>query len=299
MALGAPPPRRQDGGPPRARRVLVHEPRDNRLTGRPDRLAIEEPLEIRLDAPDGPSTLTVTMRTPGNDIELVAGWLLAEGLVERADDIDKISYCVDAALGGDQQFNVVTAGLRLPPQHGLQERLTLTSSSCVVRGTASIEALQSLGYPAIGEGPAMAVGVLTRLPDVLRAGQRTFEATGSVHGAALVDADGIPLVIREDVGRHNAVDKVVGWALLERHHPLVDAALVVSGRVSFEIVQKAARAGVGLIAAVSGPTSLAASLAEEVGITLVGFVREGTCVVYSHPQRVITGPTPQVAGTAG
>jgi FdhD protein len=134
------------------------------------------------------------------------------------------------------------------------------------------------------------------LPDILRAGQRTFEATGSVHGAALVDEGGVPLVIREDVGRHNAVDKAVGWALLERRHPLADTALVVSGRVSFEIVQKAARAGIGLIAAVSGPTSLAVSLAEEVGITLVGFVRAGTCVVYSHPRRVVTDQSTVTGG---
>jgi FdhD protein len=276
-------------GPARSRRVMVHVPEGEVLVGRPDQVAIEEPLEIRLEAPGqaDPSVLTVIMRTPGNDIELVAGWLLAEGVIDTADDVAKISYCVDAAIGGDQRFNVVTARLRRPARVSGRERTTATSSACGICGTASIDALRSIGLPPMAQGPRYSLSVLASLPEVLRAGQRTFEPTGSVHGVALVDDHGEPLAIREDVGRHNAVDKAIGWALLNRRLPLPDTALVVSGRVSFEIVQKAARAGLGLIAAVSGATSLAVSLAEEVGITLVGFVRGTRCVVYSGPARVI------------
>jgi FdhD protein len=277
------------GGSARSRQVMVHVPRNGTLAAQPDRVATEEPLEIRLETPEGTFVLTVTMRTPGNDVELVGGWLLSEGVIDIVEDIAKISYCVDAALGGDQHFNVVTASLRRPARVPGRERMTVTSSACGVCGTASIEALRSIGLPAISGGPLFTLGVMTSLPDVLRTGQRTFEATGSAHGAALVAGNGEPLVIREDVGRHNAVDKVIGWALLDRRLPLQDAALVVSGRVSFEIVQKAARAGIGMIAAVSGATSLAVTLAEEVGITLAGFVRGDRCVVYSHPERVGAG----------
>src|ERR1700728_5517817 len=148
--------------------------------------------------------------------------------------------------------------------------MTVTSSACGVCGTASIDALRAVGFPVLGDGPHFALSVLTELPEVLKAGQRTFEVTGAVHGAALVDATGAAQVIREDVGRHNAVDKVVGWALLNHRMPLSNAALVVSGRVSFEIVQKAARAGLSMVVAVSGATSLAVALAEEVGMTVVG-----------------------------
>jgi FdhD protein len=228
MALAERPP---DGGVPRTHQVMVFEPRNGVLARRGDRLAVEEPLEIRLEAPTGASTLTVTMRTPGNDMELVAGWLLAEGIVEEAEDIAQISYCVDAANGGDQRFNVVTASLRVPPRQSGRERMTVTSSACGVCGTASIEALRAVGFPPLGDGPTLALSTLTDLPELLRAGQRTFQVTGAVHGAALVDATGTALIVREDVGRHNAVDKVVGWALLNRYMPLTGTVLVVSGRV--------------------------------------------------------------------
>jgi len=267
---------------------MVFEPGKDGLDRSADNLAVEEPLEIRLETPAGPQTLTVTMRTPGNDVELVAGWLLAEGIVDGADDVAEIKHCVDAANGGDQRFNVVTATLRVLPRQSGRERMTLTSSSCGVCGTASIDALRSVGLPALGVGPRFDAGTLSELPEVLRAGQRTFEVTGAVHGAALVDTSGEPLVVREDVGRHNAVDKVVGWAMLDRRTPLSDTALVVSGRVSFEIVQKAARAGVSTVVAVSGATSLAVELAREVGMTVVGFARGTSCTVYSGPERVMT-----------
>jgi FdhD protein len=268
---------------------MVHVGGGGELRAQPDHVALEEPLEIRLETPEETSVPMVTMRTPGHDVELVAGWLLAEGVVETVEDIAQISYCVDAAAGGDQRFNVVTANLRRAARVNGRERRTVTSSACGVCATASIEALRAVGLPPMGEGPHMTLPALVALPDVLREGQRTFEATGSVHAAALVDGAGACLVAREDVGRHNAVDKAVGWALLSGRIPLRDAALVVSGRISFEIVQKTARAGIGMVVAVSGATSLAVSLAEEVGITLVGFVRGERCVVYSRPDRVLVG----------
>jgi FdhD protein len=203
--------------------------------------------------------------------------------------VAQISYCVDAAKGGDQQFNVVTANLRVPARQSGRERMTVTSSACGVCGTASIDALRAVGFPALSDGPRFALSLLSELPELLKAGQRTFEVTGAVHGAALVDATGASLVVREDVGRHNAVDKVVGWAVLSHRMPLSDAALVVSGRVSFEIVQKAARAGLSMVVAVSGATSLAVALAEEVGMTVVGFTRGTSCAIYSGSERIVAG----------
>ena len=264
---------------------MVFEPGDGALVRRADRLAVEDPLEIRLESPTGASTLTETMRTPGNDTELVAGWQLAEGIIERAEDISQISYCVDAANGGDQRLNVVTANLRGPADERGRERM----SEGRVGGTASIEALRAIGLPALSDGPRFAVSALSQLPELLQAGQRTFQVTGTVHGAALVDATGTVLIVREDVDRHNAVDKVVGWALLNGHMPLSDTALVVSGRISFEIVQKAAQAGIAMVVAVSGATSLAVALAEEIGMTLVGFVRGTSCAIYSGSARVLPG----------
>jgi len=285
MAIGTERSSQPEGGAPRTRQVMVFEPRDGALVRRGDRLAVEEPLEIRLETPAGAATLTVTMRTPGNDMELVAGWLLAEGIVEGADDIAQISYCVDATNGGDQRFNVVTANLRVPARQSGRERM----SACRVDGAASIEALRAAGFPPLSDGPRFAISVLTELPELLRAGQRTFQVTGAVHGAALVDATGTVLIVREDVDRHNAVDKVVGWALLNGHMPLSDTALVVSGRITFEIVQKAARAGISMVVGVSGATSLAVALAEVVGMTLVGFVRGTSCAIYSGSARVVPG----------
>ena len=264
---------------------MVFEPRDGTLVRHADQLAIEEPLEIRLETPTGPSTLTVTMRTPGNDMELVAGWLLAEGIVEGIDDVAQISYCVDAANGGTQQFNVVTVKLRFPPPASGPEHMTATSHAWGECGAASIDALRAVGFPPPSEGPRFTLQELTSLPGLLRE-QSTIQTTGAVDSAALVDAAGTPLVIREDVGRHNAVDKVIGWAVLNHRLALADAALVVSGRTSFEIVQKAARAGVSMVVAVSGATTLAVALAEELGLTVIGFPRGTSCVIYSGPERV-------------
>ncbi|MGH9044723.1 MAG: formate dehydrogenase accessory sulfurtransferase FdhD [Acidimicrobiales bacterium] len=267
---------------------MVFEPRDGALARRDDQLAIEEPLEVRLETLEGPQVLNVTMRTPGNDVELVAGWLLSEGVIEGSSDLAQIDYCVDAALGGDQRFNVVNVRLRAIPTGSTRERITMTSSSCGVCGTASIENLRSVGIPALDSGPIFDLATVSTLPSLLKGGQRSFEATGAVHGAALVDQAGSLLAVREDIGRHNAVDKVIGWALLNQATPIGGAALVVSGRVSFEIVQKAARAGIGMVAAVSGASSLAVELADEIGMTLLGFVRGDRFTLYCEPSRIGT-----------
>jgi FdhD protein len=264
---------------------LVWERSADGLSRRPDHLAVEEPLEIRVSEKGASRTLTVTMRTPGHDFELVAGWLLAEGAVDSAEDIRAIRYCTDPELDGEQRFNVVTADLAgdVPP---VAARRVLSSSSCGVCGTATIDALKRAGHPALLDGQRLDWAVLAGLPAQLRSAQEAFESTGGLHGAALVSFDGEQLVVREDIGRHNAVDKVIGWALLEGHFPLSDTVLVVSGRTSFEIVQKALRAGIPMIAAISAASSLAQRMAEEAGLTLVGFLRGDRCTVYAHPERI-------------
>ena len=268
--------------------VTVYERRDGRLVGRADKLAVEEPLEIRLADPDGAvSTLSITMRTPGHDFELVAGFLLSEGVISSREDVRKIAYCLDEDLDEEQRYNVVTAELNVPAGRASVERLVLTSSSCGVCGSASIEAVRLCEHPPFGPGPLVAFDVLTSYPELLRSGQRAFESTGGLHGIGLMTAAGEVVALREDVGRHNAVDKVVGWALMNGLVPLSDLVLVVSGRISFEIVQKAVRAGIAFVAAVSAATSLAARLADDQGMTLVGFIRGERCTVYSGRERVL------------
>lgn len=265
---------------------MVHRPATGGLARGPDRLAVEEPVEVRLVGPGGQTTLGVTMRTPGHDMELVAGFLLSEGVVDEAGDIARIAYCGGPGTAADQRYNVVRATLRRSPRRAVGERRTVTSSACGVCGTSSIDALRQAGLPRLDPATRVPLDWACRLPDALRREQRSFSDTGSVHGAGLAPAGGPLLVVREDVGRHNAVDKVLGWALLQGRLPASDGVLVVSGRVSFEIVQKAARAGVCAVVAVSGATSLAVSLAEEVGMTLVGFARGRSCTVYAGAERL-------------
>lgn len=270
---------------------LVWERRGGALVRRPDHLAVEEPLEIRVSGRSTPPrTLTVTMRTPGHDFELAAGWLLAEGVLDGPAAIQAIRYCTDRELDGEQLFNVVTADLD-GDNPAVPARTVLTSSSCGVCGTSSIDAIKVGGHPPLPADVRLRWSVLVGLPDQLRAAQRAFASTGGLHGAALVDFAGNALVVREDIGRHNAVDKVIGWALLQGRFPLSQAVLVVSGRTSFEIVQKALRAGVPLVAAVSAASSLAQRLADEEGLTLVGFVRGDSCTVYAHPERIDVAET--------
>lgn len=247
-----------------------------------DRLATEEPLEIRLAWPGSAARrLWVTMRTPGNDFELAAGYLLHEGLVSRG-DIRTVAYCTDVDLAPEQEFNVVTVELERPPRRTPAEPasgLSAGSSACGVCGHDSIA--EALHAPVADRwaGPAPTVDVVRRLPGLLREHQQLFGQTGGIHGAGLFTAEGEVIVVREDIGRHNAVDKVTGARMLAGHDPAA-AVLVVSGRAGFELAQKAVAAGVGTLVAVGAPSSLAVSLAREAGLGLVGFTRADRCVVY-------------------
>jgi len=257
-----------------------------------DRLAVEEPLELRVAG----RPVGVTMRTPGNDVELAIGYCISERLVARPDDVEAVRFC--APEGQAQEFNVLTVDLRpgVPVPDPSLDRLAVTSSSCGVCGKASIEAVTA-GCPTVaGDLLAVPSRVLAAIPERVREAQRVFEQTGGLHAAAVCDAEGGVLCVREDVGRHNAVDKVIGWAATEGRLPLTGRVLFVAGRCSFEVVQKAAVAGVPLIAAVSAPSSLAVELAEQTGMTLVGFLRGDTMNVYTHVHRV-TLPAPDRAAT--
>ena len=280
---------------------------DRESTARTDQLATEEPLEIRLRAGRtvdgrgpvpvfrrsgaGQRTVSITMRTPGNDFELAAGFLYGEGIVRGADEIHALSHSDDARIEEDRRFNIVNVDLRSGTLPDLQsvERQFYTTSACGVCGKASLEALRVRGAPSIPPGPVVDPDLLRTLPDKLRAGQGTFDATGGLHAAALFDPEGNLLALREDVGRHNALDKLVGWALLARRLPLNQHVVMVSGRTSFEILQKSLMAGVPIVAAVSAPSSLAVALATEFGITLVGFLRGDRFNVYSGIERVAGG----------
>jgi FdhD protein len=264
---------------------LVWEMRDGMLTRRPDHLAVEEPLELRLASEPRARILTVTMRTPGHDFELAAGWLLAEGVIESPDAISAIRYCTDPDVDDEQRYNIVTTDLKVPPGR-VAERLAVTSSSCGICGSASIGALRELGHPELASGGSIGWRTLAGLPGTLAAAQSQFRSTGGLHAAGLLSFEGDPLVVREDIGRHNAVDKVIGWALLQSRFPLDRTVLVVSGRTSFEIVQKALRAGISVVAGISAASSLAARLADEENMTLVGFLRGERCTVYAHPERI-------------
>jgi FdhD protein len=283
-------------------RVFVVQ--DGASTARIDQLATEEPLEIRLRAGRavdatgpvpvfrrqgaGPRTLSVTMRTPGHDFELAAGFLYGEGIVRGADEIHAISHSDDAGTPEDRRHNIVNVDLRRNTLPDLQsvERQLYATSACGVCGKASLEALRLRGAPAIAPGPVVKPGVLRALPDRLRAGQGLFDATGGLHAAGLFDLEGNLLALREDGGRHNAVDKLVGWALLQEILPLSRHIVMVSGRTSFEILQKCLMAGVPIVCAVSAPSSLAVAVARDFGMTLVGFLRGDRFNVYAGVERV-------------
>jgi FdhD protein len=254
------------------RRVVRVE--EGRVVERPDTLAVEEPLEIRV----GGRAVSVTMRTPGHDLDLALGFLLTEGVVATPDDV------VEAIACGENVVDVTTTD---EAAARVVERRFFTSSSCGLCGKESIDAVRTRSpYEIAADSVRVEGAVLTSLPDKLRDAQRVFERTGGLHAAGLFTADGELLCLREDVGRHNAVDKVVGWAVQQRRLPLTGCVLQVSGRASFELVQKAAVAGVPMLAAVSAPSSLAVALAEETGMTLVGFLRGQSFNVYARPDRV-------------
>jgi len=254
---------------------------------RPDQLATEEPMEIRVAAVGERRTVAVTMRTPGADFELAAGFLFSEGVVAGREGIRSIRYCLDRDVEPDQRYNVVTVEVAGPALPGLEtmERHFVTSSACGVCGKSSLEALQLRAGPVAG-GPQVGAGTLHRLPEELRRAQGVFSSTGGLHAAALFTPDGGLVAAREDVGRHNAVDKLVGWALLEGRLPLSGHVLVVSGRSSYEILQKAVTAGVPMVCSVSAPSSLAVDVARAFGVTLVGFLRDGRFNVYAGEGRV-------------
>jgi FdhD protein len=252
---------------------------------RSDRLAGEEPLEIRAAGPGQEAVrVAVTMRTPGNDFELAAGFLHSEGLLSSRLELAEIKYCTDVELG-EQAYNVVTVHLRRPFAADLVQRNFGVTSACGVCGKASIDSIEVASEP-LPEGPVIAAAVIGELPDRLREAQRTFERTGGLHATGLFTADGELTLVREDVGRHNALDKVIGNRLLAGATPLGGSIALVSGRASFELVQKAAVAGIPVLCAVGAPSSLAVDAARRLGLTLAGFVRDGRFNVYAGASRV-------------
>lgn len=245
----------------------------------------EEPLQIMAGGPGQESVpVAVTMRTPGNDFELAVGFLWGEGILRQPAHVRQVKYC-EVPPDEPQRYNVVTVRTSFPVS--VVARPFTTSAACGICGAATLDEVERACEPLAGDdGVRVCAETLVGLPDTLRAAQRVFSATGGLHAAGLFNGDGALVVIREDIGRHNAVDKAVGWAVLGGRVPLCDSVLVVSGRVSFEIVQKAAMAGVPVIAAVSAPSSLAIEAAQRLGVTLAAFVRDGAANLYSHPNRV-------------
>jgi FdhD protein len=255
---------------------VVHE--------RPDRLVTEEPMEIRAHGPGQlPAPITVTMRTPGNDFELAVGFCISERVVSHPHAIASVAYCVSSEA--PQEYNVVTVMTRTPIDLEAHRRAFVSNASCGLCGKTTLDQVEATCDP-IDSDIRVTRSVLVALPDRLRAEQAVFDVTGGVHAAALFSSAGELQCLREDIGRHNALDKVIGWAALARRVPLSDAVLLVSGRVSFEIVQKAAMAGIPVIGAVSAPSSLAVQTAARLGITLAGFLRGDHFNIYSHAERV-------------
>ncbi|MBB1251911.1 formate dehydrogenase accessory sulfurtransferase FdhD [Streptomyces alkaliterrae] len=265
--------------------------RDGRVSRRPDTLVAEEPMEIRLNG----RPLAVTMRTPGDDFALAVGFLVSEGVLAHPEELRQVTYCAGSVTEDDggsyNTYNTVDVRLAdgvAVPELTL-ERNVYTTSSCGLCGKASLDAVRTTARWAPGraaDGPRVSTATLARLPELLRERQRVFDRTGGLHAAALFTPDGELIDVREDVGRHNAVDKLVGRALREGRLPLAETVLMVSGRASFELAQKAVMAGVPVLAAVSAPSALAVDLAEESGLTLVGFLRGASMNVYAGEERI-------------
>jgi FdhD protein len=276
------------GSPTKTMRVAQY--RDGAMRRRKDTLAVEEPLEIRVAWKDGGKkrveAIAVTMRTPGHDFDLVAGFLHGEGIVSQAGDLTELTYC----RGDEQQeYNIVEARLTPGVEFDLERlrRNVFTSSSCGVCGKASLEAVEAVGCALLTDSFRISGELIPQLPDFLMEGQGVFARTGGLHAAGLFDTNGKAGALREDVGRHNAVDKVLGHTVLQKGMPVSDRVLVVSGRSSFEIVQKAVMARVPMIVAVGAPSSLAVDLATRFGQTLIGFARGGGFNVYTGSERVL------------
>jgi FdhD protein len=250
-----------------------------------DYLAAEEPLEIRVVLGDRPGVpLSVTMRTPGHDLELAAGFLLTEGIIDAPHQLGSIRAVADESTGKSNVVEIEIAGAEYDPQ--TMQRNFFAASSCGICGKASIEAVRRRGLRALNTGFQATPEVLCSLSEKLRGDQAVFEKTGGLHAAGLFTGDGELLELREDIGRHNAVDKIVGWAALAKRLPLSEHILMVSGRGGFEIAQKAVAAGIPVLASVSAPSSLAVKLARELGLTLVGFLRGSRFVVYAGAERI-------------
>jgi len=253
-----------------------------------DYLAGEEPLEIQLSAGGDQRTAAITMRTPGHDYELAAGFLYNEGIIQNKLDILQMTYCV----GNErelQEYNMLNVNLRreqLPDLPQL-DRHFFTTSACGVCGKTVLDELAKRDLPPLTPGPHVSPALLANLPDRLREAQTIFESTGGLHAAALFDSDGRLIEVREDVGRHNALDKLIGWGLLQKQLPFHDKILLVSGRASYELLQKCRVAGVSIFCAVSAPSSLAVELAEQFGITLIGFLRGARFNIYTNVERIV------------
>ncbi|MBV8724179.1 MAG: formate dehydrogenase accessory sulfurtransferase FdhD [Candidatus Eremiobacteraeota bacterium] len=266
-----------------------------RRSTKQDEVVGEEPLEIRLTSDGRAQTLAVTMRTPGNDFELVAGFLYGEGIVRSRREFTEITYCLDPAVDPQQRYNIVTTELATaaPVDASRFERHFVTSSACGVCGRAQLDSLRELGVAPLDDDFAIWPSVLYQLPQRMRESQRVFAATGGLHAAALFDECGAAVAVREDVGRHNAVDKLVGWGLLNGRLPFERSILIVSGRAGYEILQKSAMARIPVVCSVSAPSSLAVELAREFNVTLVGFLRGERANVYSGTDRILaSSPLP-------
>ena len=263
---------------------------DGSFTRQNDWVATEEPLEIRVsDAGSGDQFMThVTMRTPGHDFELAAGFLLSEGVIRNGSQIREMEFCVGPGNRMKQFYNIVSATVT-DPDLGTRtgERFRTAVSACGVCGKASLDEIALRGVEPVTSTVRIEASVIIQLPDALRAQQSLFEITGGLHGAGLATATGDLIAVREDVGRHNAVDKLLGWAALHPDEAIGAEILVVSGRQSYELAQKAVVGRFAVLAGVSAPSSLAVDLADEFGLTLIGFVRDGTFNVYAHPARVV------------
>ncbi|RDH80095.1 formate dehydrogenase accessory sulfurtransferase FdhD [Mycolicibacterium moriokaense] len=267
-----------------ARRRVRHVTADDAVA-RPETLVVEEPLELRVNG----KPITVTMRTPGSDVELAQGFLLTEGVIGHRDDLLTVRYCKGVGPENLNTYNVLDVTLApgvAMPQVDITRNF-YTTSSCGVCGKASLDAVRTISRYSPGDDASQVkADTLSSMPQQLRAEQKVFASTGGLHGAALFDADGTTLAVREDIGRHNAVDKVIGWAVEQNRIPLSGTVLLVSGRASFELTQKAVMAGIPVLAAVSAPSSLAVDLASQSGVTLVAFLRGESMNVYTRPDRI-------------
>jgi FdhD protein len=251
---------------------------------RPDVLATEEPMEIRAHGPrEQPVPVAVTLRTPGSDFELAAGFLYGEGILRTRDELDTIAYCLGA--DGEQEYNVVTVRTRRAVTDRIRPRMFTANSSCGLCGKTALDDLE-VDIAPLGRGPRVPASVLQQVPELLAPAQPVFAATGGLHAAARIGAAGTVIALREDIGRHNALDKIIGGALLEGSLPLTDDVIACSGRLGFELVQKAAAAGATVIAAVGAPSSLAVDAARRFGMTIVGFVRSDRYNVYHGAERI-------------